>query len=431
MNRPLLAIVGFAFIISSTALGLEAGVAVCDITPDVDAYNVPMAGYGARNGKPSEGVRDPLRAKVLYLRDGAVQAVLITCDLRSMTPEIKAGIVSRVSDLGLSLDNVMVCASHNHSGPSFYRERFWQLQFGIFDPAILEPMTAAIGDAVRRAHDAVEPVTAGLVKGFAEGFTRNRRWEYDEARRVAAGEQPAVNPALSVLRLDSDDHKPLAVLIHFATHPTILGADNMQLSSEWPGVLQREVEAAFPGAVGMYANGAEGDQAPAGATGDDAYARVQDFGGRLAAIAVGLAREVELRPDVALNVERITPELPPFEFSENARNGQYAHLMSMAKDQLPRRAEIQLIRLGDWALVGLPGEPVCAVGWATEAWVRNAGFSEAIVVGLANDYIGYILNAQEYGHGGYEVDLRSYYGPGLGSFIGREAGGLARTVLAE
>jgi len=428
MSPTILKFICVFMLMSASAIALDAGVAVCDITPDVEMYNIPMAGYGARNGKPSTGVHDRLLAKVMYLRERDVQAVLITCDLRSMTPEIKQGIVDKVKDLGLTLDNVMVCASHNHSGPSFYREKFWQLQFGEFDPAILTPMTSNIADALRRAHDSAAPVNVGFIRRKAEGFTRNRRWQYDEQRRVANGETPAINPALSVIRLDKNDGHPLAILVHFATHPTILGADNMHLSAEWPGVLQRDVEAAFPGAVAMFANGAEGDQAPAGATGDDAYARVEDFGGRLAAIAVGLARDVESKPDVRLNVGRVTPELPPFEFSESARTGRYANLMSMAKEQLPRRAEIQLIQLGDWAFVGLPGEPVCAVGWATEAWIRNAGFSEAIVIGLANDYVGYILNAQEYGHGGYEVDLRSYYGPGLGSFIGREAGRLAKSI---
>jgi len=54
--------------------------------------------------------------------------------------------------------------------------------------------------------------------------------------------------------------------------------------------------------------------------------------------------------------------------------------------------------------------------------LREAQFQHVIVVGLANDYIGYILDAREYAHGGYEVDLRSFYGPGLGKFLTRESG---------
>ena len=53
----------------------------------------------------------------------------------------------------------------------------------------------------------------------------------------------------------------------------------------------------------------------------------------------------------------------------------------------------------------------------------------------AHDHIGYIVNEKEYGHGGYEVDSRSYYGPGLGAFIATHAAETAaeatRMSLAE
>ena len=52
-----------------------------------------------------------------------------------------------------------------------------------------------------------------------------------------------------------------------------------------------------------------------------------------------------------------------------------------------------------------------------------------MVLGLANDYIGYPVNEKEYAHGGYEVDSRSYYGPHLGSFIAVEAGKAAEGLI--
>src|SRR6267142_3095148 len=109
-----------------------------------------------------------------------------------------------------------------------------------------------------------------------------------------------MNPILSVLRADGDDGKCRALLVHFATHPTLLGASNMLISAEWPGVLQQELEAAFPGAVALYCNGAEGDQSPDGAKGTDEFSRVQDFGSRLAEKAEALARKVETRPGLKI-----------------------------------------------------------------------------------------------------------------------------------
>ena len=61
----------------------------------------------------------------------------------------------------------------------------------------------------------------------------------------------------------------------------------------------------------------------------------------------------------------------------------------------------------------------------------NIGFHilfPALTIGLANDYLGYIVNEKEYPHGGYEVDERSYYGPGLGSLLAAKAGEAARKL---
>ncbi len=77
------------------ALALVAGAAVADITPDAEKYTAPLAGNGAREGKPATGVHDPLLAKGLFLRNG-----------------------------------------DTHAGPAMHPEPFWQLQFGKYDPAI-------------------------------------------------------------------------------------------------------------------------------------------------------------------------------------------------------------------------------------------------------------------------------------------------------
>src|SRR5438105_1962165 len=55
--RFISAVVGLGYILSATRMNaLEVGVASCDITPDVTSHKVPLAGYGARKGKPSTGV---------------------------------------------------------------------------------------------------------------------------------------------------------------------------------------------------------------------------------------------------------------------------------------------------------------------------------------------------------------------------------------
>jgi hypothetical protein len=412
-----------AFLLSAVpAKALEVGVASCDITPDVKGHTVPMAGYGARKGQPSTGVHDPLHAKILFLRDDRQSMALVTCDLRSVTPQLKQQTVQKTIDLGINPATLFLCGSHTHDGPSIFPEKFWELQFGKCDPAIIDTMSSAIAGGLHAAARNLAPARVGFGSERLEGFTHNRRWGYDNEARKAAGETPAVNPILSVLRADGNDGKCRALLVHFATHPTILGASNMLISAEWPGVLQQTLEKAFPGAVALYCNGAEGDQSPAGVQGADEFARVKNFGTRLAHRTQTVAQGIETKPNQPIGIVRITPDLPPIEFSPGARKGPYKSYEPLAHEALPKQAEIQVLRIGDTALAGLPGEPICEVGMATQNQVAAAGFKNVLTIGLANDYLGYIVNEKEYPHAGYEVDTRSYYGPGLGSLLASKAG---------
>lgn len=413
---------------AASANALEVGVASCNITPDVNGHKVPLAGYGARHGRPSTGVHDPLHAKVLFFREGRKSMAVVTCDLRSVTPQLKRQALQKATDLGLTVDSLFLCGSHTHDGPSIFPEKFWQLQFGECDPAVIDAMSSSIAGGLHAAAWNLAPARVGFGSERLDGFTRNRRWRYDYPARMTAGETAAVNPILSVLRVDGADGKCRALLVHFATHPTLLGASNMLISAEWPGALQQALEAAFPGAVALYCNGAEGDQSPDGAKGADEFERVKEFGTRLARRAQVVAQGIETKPNQPIGIVRITPQLPPIGFSPGARNGSYKSYEPLAHAALPRQAEIQVLRIGDTALAGLPGEPICEVGLDTQKQVAAAGFKNVLTIGLANDYLGYIVNEKEYFHGGYEVDERSYYGPGLGSLLASKAGEAARKL---
>src|SRR5438552_18869868 len=99
----------FAYHLAAAAgQALEVGVASADITPDVKAHKVPLAGYGARKGQPATGVHDPLHAKVLLLRDGSKVMALVTCDLRSVTPQLKLQILQKATDLHLTPDTLFL-----------------------------------------------------------------------------------------------------------------------------------------------------------------------------------------------------------------------------------------------------------------------------------------------------------------------------------
>jgi neutral ceramidase len=86
----------------------------------------------------------------------------------------------------------------------------------------------------------------------------------------------------------------------------------------------------------------------------------------------------------------------------------------------PRKTWVQAVRIGDVAIVGVPGEFFTALGQEIK---RRSPFRYTYVFELANDYIGYIPGRPGFDRGGYQVwaGLHSYLEPGTGEAIVAEA----------
>ena len=61
---------------------------------------------------------------------------------------------------------------------------------------------------------------------------------------------------------------------------------------------------------------------------------------------------------------------------------------------------VQVFRIGDLGLVALPGEPFCQTGLNIKA---KSPFKQTMLVGMANDYAGYLPTAEQHALGGYET----------------------------
>jgi hypothetical protein len=81
-----------------------------------------------------------------------------------------------------------------------------------------------------------------------------------------------------------------------------------------------------------------------------------------------------------------------------------------------RKTWVQAMRLGDIALVGVPGEFFTRLGIEIK---RRSPFRYTYVAGVANDYIGYIPDSQAFELGGYQVwtGLHSLVERGTGEAI--------------
>ena len=194
-------------------MSLRAGAAVVDITPPVGGL---MDGYGARR-QPSQAVHDPLFARALVLDYGGdgQQCAIASCDLLGMHPWITGEVRRAVAEgAGIPPDHVVVAATHNHAGPAGLRGGM----FSRLDDEQARLLAEKLAATIISAHAQRRPATLKLGRATVDTVSMNRRhpdWPID--------------PVLRLLLVDGDDGRPIASILNFACHATVLDATNLML----------------------------------------------------------------------------------------------------------------------------------------------------------------------------------------------------------
>ena len=101
---------------SSGQAALKGGCAKVNITPPV---GIPLIGS---YGKPSDSILDELYVKALVLDDGTNAAAIVSADLLYSSLEEITNPIRKIieEETGIPPDNVLVCATHTHSGPEVF-----------------------------------------------------------------------------------------------------------------------------------------------------------------------------------------------------------------------------------------------------------------------------------------------------------------------
>jgi hypothetical protein len=414
----------------------RAGVARVDITP---TWPVMQGGFGQRT-TPSVGVLDPVVATALWLENDDTAVLVVTADLIAIPAQISRPVVERlVAATGLRTEQVLVCASHTHSGP---------LPYGPPGaPGVGEYTTFLVDRLVevgRAAGADLVECTVGTGVGEVDVFL-NRR-----TRGVPNLVDPRV-PVLAVRTAAGDEL--LAVLFGAGCHPVTLGWENLHISGDYPGAARRRIEAQLAGAAAMFVNTTEANVIPVTSPNTDAldprgyqHGSIDDaetIGGaiadevvRVVGATVGQA-EVQLGSvtrTVALQANNAAFDLPTAQQRLDAASAVLAaalgddfaeraggHLWALAsqyvvdtdcdEDEMrrvmiaccehlglsariargtaldPVDVPIQVMRLHDFDLLALPGEPLVEVGLA---WSALTASDTAFVVGLANAHLRYL-----------------------------------------
>jgi hypothetical protein len=418
----------------------RAGSAKVDITPPL---TIPHLGYEPRHAF-FHGVHDPLYARALALDDGVTPVIILAVDAIGFSNELlgpgrnfTAEVCGRITEqTGVPGAQVMLATTHAHSTPETIHLR------RLLDTPAAGPWLAVIVDQLvsvaTMAWTGRCPSWVKLGWGEVSGLSRHRRVLGADGRIVAGpertpvGSQPAgpIDPQVGLLYIEAEDGSTCTVLANFACHPVTVQVQPL-VSADFPGVAMRFVERNVPRCVNsLFLQGACGNINPVRNTTD--FGDVERYGLMLGAEVVKVAAQVSapshpvLTPHLAVSTTTrllAVRDLPPRAdyqqaFDEAAQQfttaqseeerATWRRKQRMAEEALvlidrgsaPIPAEVQVVRIGEVALVALPGEPFVELGLVLK---EQSVAPHTFVIGYANDWIGYLTTPEAWAQGGYEV----------------------------
>ena len=406
---------------------MRAGFGKSELTPPM---GVELAGYGYYLNRCAQSVRDPLFARALLLEDGAMRALIISCDLLGLSREVCAAVFAHAKTLGIAQENVLIVSIHTHTGPTIkYHEGC-----GFVNDGYVATVAPTICKAIDEAAADLDDMT-GLAY-FCEPFEGNHIYN----RTIKNGPVDRHVRGFSLNRAAKAD----IVVVSAACHGVFRGRVTA-VSADFAGEICRLLNE--KGVHGLYLNGLCGDIDPT-AQNDDLLAA---FAGLVVSRCQGEKKKLPL----SLNggVFPFTLRLTPVTIEDIHQAADLAAARSGGENEpaarvartwekemlenfsrLSEREElvVKYLLLGGVPILALPFEGFTQIGMDIR---RISGREDALVLGCAEELLGYLPTREDISRGTYAA-LESTFlykrlpvVPGEAERLGEETGFALERVL--
>jgi len=386
---------------SNAAAGsLRASVVKIDITPDKSQW---LLGYGPRQ---SAGVHDHLFHRIVAMDDGKTQFFLVSTDLAVVSPSFYDEVARDLQkELGIEPLQVWWTTTHTHSAPEvgpaglpavFMGERYKHepnLEYSAW-------VKTKLIEGIKEARAKLEPARLGVGWGFAMANINRRGKDVEGPSFLGMNPDGPADRLIGLIRLEKADGKLLALIANYAMHGTVLGAENLQISADAPGVVAEYVEEKL-GAPMLYINGAAGNLAPI-------YSVYPDFkSGHLSQFRVLLGDKIlaanrEMGPttsevELSLGAKIVeTPRKEGLGWAPDLAD----YLRKTSTGAMVVRLPVRFLKINnDVAIWAAPLELFCEIAMD----IRNRSpFPYTLYFGYCNGWLGYFPTKAEFAFGGYE-----------------------------
>lgn len=435
--------------------GLQMGVAVVEAPAPL---GISTAGY-SQSTEPTwpdsplvdfmsatQKRQTPINTKAAYLKFKDQELLVLKLDRIGVPQETHDEFIRRLNAAtgGDWEDKAILAANHTHLGPArlwehfmgeFANDLFWPQYYDRYMNHLVETAQAAIA--------AVEPVTVSYGVTDCPECHNDRRCE----------NEPLLDSTLWVVEFRRLDQSIKAVWVNFAIHGTVLAWQDLTLSGDAPGMIERKLEERFDHPVDVFLfQSWGGDVSPANPTIDgeenrntdipDNYSRMERIGHAAADHIMETLDSMTPVDDPEL--KSTTLRFPFYADIMGYEEGEWPHMegsllcgdgqdapcwgeegpeldmtvcLPMVAGMIHHQAVMSAFAIGPLLFVTCPGEPVTT--WTLEARdlaKQFSGFENVLMVGYSQDHWGYLLKEYDFLLGGYEPSIGAW-GPLQGEFL--------------
>lgn len=439
-------------------MGLKVGYAASNINPKL-GFGV-MGYYVPRYAK---GILDDLETSAVVLECGKKRIAIISVDVCSLTVEqadaIKQVVFART---GIDADNIFISTIHTHTGPLLTPNSVFETTQEEISTYVDFLMTR-IADTVFKAMGNLKDAKIGYGVGcVADRVAYIRRYKMKDGSTMTCPpiDDPGIDHPIgeidkrvNIVRIDRDGGESI-VLVNYGVHADTVNGE--LISPDWPGWMRKTVTKALDGTKCMFITGAQGDVGSTNVHPKDGDMNDTEisfdnemkspgmarFIGRAMAgtvlqvydkvkyidvddieilhktirVPANVPREEDLplaRKYNALHEAGRDDEIPYTAMELTTVVAEAARMCNLANG--PEFFELGFtgIRLGEVAMVGIPGEPFTEISMKIKA---TEGWGLILVCELVNGHCGYFPVQSAYDEGGYEA-RSSKFKAGVGERI--------------
>lgn len=385
---------------NDTVNTFKAGWAMVNLTPPKPT---PTAGYGDRQGRPYQFVRDSVYVRAVVLSNASKPIAIISCDLLIFPPEVSIALKEKLKTIGFDWSQIYVGTTHTHNSLGAWgKNAVGELFAGKYNQETVNYIANKVIEAIIKAQQNQQFAKVGFAEINAKEFVFNR---------LVGDKLGTTDPMIRILKIEKQTGE-VAILTTFSAHATTLNADKNFLSADYPGELVKQISKSADFAVFMA--GAVGSTGPVGEEKKDDFEQMKQISEGLSAkilqeISTINCQEIKV---LSLNNFEVALREPQVRFAKNWRFRPWV-FKNLFGDY---PAEIKALRIGNNVMIGTPcdysGELMPEILQTAQSKKLNL-----IVTSFNGGYIGYVTHDRHYDLEAYETRVMNWYGQQNGIYF--------------